>query len=137
MRASGTRPGVAKPVALLLPPFGGSQSCASQDFESIQTEAAHVERPASDVPQDDDSDARPKIDVRGGTVTGHRTAMAVKDQVVATAQLEADAVSGWKFAGQRLNLNGEFWGKKSGDVPAAIAPPNRPDARRRIACATC
>ena len=50
---------------------------------------------------------------------------------------QRQAVSGWKFAGQRLNLNDEFWGEKTGDVPAAIVPPDRIDALGRIASATC
>ena len=84
--------------SLLVRVFRGSQSCANEDFESVQTEASHVEGATADVPQDDDSDPSSQMDVRGGTITGHPPTMAVEYQVVTTAQLEADAVAGLEVA---------------------------------------
>lgn len=44
-----------------------------------------------------------------------------------------DAMSGWQFASQGLNLNHQVWGKKPGDDPGGSALPIRPcDLQRSV-----
>ena len=50
---------------------------------------------------------------------------------------ERKAVSGGQLTGERFDLNGEFWGGKSGGDPDETALPDLPAALRRNVCATC
>jgi hypothetical protein len=45
-------------------------------------------------------------------------------------------MGGRQFTGEGLDLNDQFWGGMSGADPDANVPPSRPDAVRRIVCAT-
>ena len=50
---------------------------------------------------------------------------------------ERDAMSSWRLASRRLNLNDQFWGEKPGDDPGGSARPVRRVVLRRSAFSTC
>lgn len=50
---------------------------------------------------------------------------------------EGKAKGGRQFTSERLDLDDELWGKKSGAAPDETAPANRPGAPQRSVCATC
>ena len=67
----------------------------------------------------------------------HQPGLAnVSDKIVSTPARERKTISGGQFTSQRLNLNDELWGKKSGVDPDERVPPNQGDVVQRIAFAT-
>jgi len=56
--------------------------------------------------------------------------------VGSTPPRKGEVMGGRQFTGEGLDLNDQFWGGMSGADPDENAPPSRPDAVRRIVCAT-
>ena len=56
--------------------------------------------------------------------------------VGSTPTRKGEVMGGRQFTGEGLDLNDQFWGGMSGADPDGNAPASRPDAVRRIVCAT-